>query len=494
MERIGEKISGCEMVDLRRRGLRFGTNPIRPRAFLSMEFPPPLPPVAFQSGSDGAKLSRSGEVGALGVREKADRRFLKVNTSKLAQTIDEARRPNQPTESATRAVYDSAWRGVARRGGLAAWSIACRALQRREEARFSGGSDHRPAEVFGRELRVALVKQTAYADLYSNPSSTTPRDLLESSWHRTGPIGLFIHFDARFVIVQSEPDPECRVAEEKLAYALNDAARAHYDATRKAAQTAVAVRSESVDWSEFDVVIAIENAVPARVTRRFPRVLWATLLEHHRMAPFESYLNRPPAGYDAFLNLRYGPNPRSIHRRPHVIDWPYNFNVPDGLVGLYPEIKKEDRVFLEDHQTADVRTTFSARVGGPVADESEPRALSQFLKTMIRSKIFCAVSPSRPLGGLALIDAVASGCVVLADRSLVWNPFLVTAETDLRRVADAAEFAERVLSDGRLYSRIRTEQSRRLAWFCYERPLRQLADLIRKTPRALSAADHLQCA
>jgi len=335
-----------------------------------------------------------------------------------------------------------------------------------------------------------LVKQTTYCDLYSNPSAATVRELLESSWHRTGPIGLFLRFDARFIIVHPERDAECRIAEEKSAVGSYDPVRAENDAHRSEVQTLVAVRADAVDWSEFDLVIAIENAVPARITLKHPRVVWATLLEHHRMVPYASYLRRPPVGYDAFLNLRYGPNPRSVVRCVHVIDWPYNFNVPDGIAGLYPEVTKENLVLLEDHQTPDVRKAFASIPGGgegAVATGSLPK----FLKCMLRSKVFCAVSPSRPLGGLALIDAVAAGCVVLADRSFVWNPFLLTRETDVRSAGSATELAARLLRDAVLFSRMQSEQARRLAWFCHERPLRQLAQLIRSSPRALSAAEHL---
>jgi hypothetical protein len=68
------------------------------------------------------------------------------------------------------------------------------------------------------------------------------------------------------------------VGEEKLAYALDDPARAKHDAARKAVQSVAAVSAESVDWSAVDLVIATENAVPARLTRRYPQVLWATRL------------------------------------------------------------------------------------------------------------------------------------------------------------------------------------------------------------------------
>jgi len=382
------------------------------------------------------------------------------------------------------------WKDYARKSGLAAWSALCGGLEHREREVFDG-VESSPPPSFHRSLRVALVKQTTYSDLYSDPSALGPRELLESSWHRTGPIGLFLHFQARFFIVHPESDPECRVAEEKFSYAATDPARARDDSHRRTVQTRVAVRAAEVNWSDFDLVIAIENAVPARVTKKHPRVLWATLLEHHRMAPYGYYLKRAPEGYDAFLNLRYGPNPRSLLRQAHVVDWPYNFNVPEGLARLYPEVAKENRSMLEDHQSTEVKEAFAARriswTGGEVTAQTLPR----FLKAMVQAKVFCAVHPTRPLGGLALIDAVAAGCVVMADRSCIWNPYLVTPETNLRNAGQAVELADRLMADEIFFARVHAEQSRRLAWFCCERPLRQIADLLRAIPRTLSARGHL---
>jgi hypothetical protein len=186
-----------------------------------------------------------------------------------------------PTDGGESAATEiSGVRQFARRRGLAAWSLACRTLVRREKGRFSMLTGDQESEIFDRLLRVALVKQTACGDLYSSPAAATPRELLKSSWHRPGPIGLFTLFNARFYIVHPEPGPECRVGEEKLAYALDDPARAKHDAARKAVQSVAAVSAESVDWSAVDLVIATENAVPARLTRRYPQVLWATRLGH----------------------------------------------------------------------------------------------------------------------------------------------------------------------------------------------------------------------
>jgi len=413
-----------------------------------------------------------------------------MNRAPAVDRLDLSRAPIVVGAKPAQASRNSLLGLLVRKGGLAAWSATCRTFERFEESQFSGNSEFQPPKSFARSLRVALVKQSTYCDLYSNPSAATARELLESSWHRTGPIGLFLRFDARFIIVRPEPDVECRVAEEKRVYGLSDPGRARTDAERVGKQSAVAVAADSVDWSEFDLVIAIENAVPTRIALMHPKVLWATLLEHHRMLPYAAYLRRPPAGYDAFLNLRYGPNPRSLGRRAHVIDWPYNFNLPRGISDLYPEVARENRVFLEDHQTGGIRTALSG-MNQDGADAPAAQDLPQFLKSMLRSKVFCAVRPSRPLGGLALIDAVASGCVVLADRSFVWNPFLITRETDVRSVDRAVELTRLLFRDASLFSRIQSEQARRLAWFCHERPLGQFAQLVRSSPRTLSAAKHL---
>lgn len=381
-------------------------------------------------------------------------------------------------------------RAALRGCGLASWSAGCGILERRERRFFNSSNPVAGKNVFGKNLRVALVKQTTYSDLYSNPAAGTPRELLESSWHRTGPLGLFTSFTSRFMIVHPEPDAECAVALEKTAYAAIDPLRAADDERRRLAQQAVAVRAGDVDWSEFDVVIAIENSVPARITRRHPGVLWATLLEHHRMARFRDYLRQPPTGYDAFLNLRFGPNPQSVLRRPHVIDWPYNFNAPGGLANLYPEIERESLVMLEDHQDDVMKGAITTRgcrwTGGTITAVS----LRQFVESLARSKVFCAARPSRPLGGLALIDAVAAGCVVIADRSKLWNPFLITPESDVRDASEAAKLASRLLVDDALFQKIQAEQNRRLAWFCLERPLRQLDALIQMCARKLTARAH----
>ena len=69
-------------------------------------------------------------------------------------------------------------------------------------------------EIFKRRLKVALVKQYTYCDLYTKPGRFTPQ-LIFSSNHRSGPVGLMSDIEADFIIVEEASDAECQIWRSK---------------------------------------------------------------------------------------------------------------------------------------------------------------------------------------------------------------------------------------------------------------------------------------
>ena len=66
-------------------------------------------------------------------------------------------------------------------------------------------------------MKIALIKQDTYQDLYVGDKNFTPKELLLSSIMRVGPIGLFTICDADFFIVKEDLEyKECRVWEKVL--------------------------------------------------------------------------------------------------------------------------------------------------------------------------------------------------------------------------------------------------------------------------------------
>ena len=118
----------------------------------------------------------------------------------------------------------------------------------------------------------------------------------------------------------------------------------------RALQKQRAIAPDDVDWGQFDLVVTIENAIPARITRQFPQTRWATFLEHHRMPQYREYLLRPPPGYDYFFTQRYGPNPQNLWQGKHAIDLSYGFKRARDVSQLFPHVKKKPLVHVEDHQ------------------------------------------------------------------------------------------------------------------------------------------------
>lgn len=355
--------------------------------------------------------------------------------------------------------------------GVNLWSRACGLME---------GFEHIPENTpdILASWKIALVKQSTYCDLYTLPGSD-PKELLASSIHRTGPIGLFLKFDARFIIVHPEPDPECRVWEEKLAYETPGSERAERFPKLRAQQAEVAVSVRDVDWSQFDIVIAIENAVPASITEKYPSVFWCTQLEHHKLKPYRHYLRHKPHGYDAFLHHRYGPNPGSIFKKPHVVEFPYGLNFVGGLREIYLDVRQMPRrVMLEDHQDFSILAPLLQQQKINFYQGGEPSgSLQAYHRRLAASRILLAPNSSRPLGGLAAIDAAAMDCLIIGNRAQMWNPFIVLPELDCREPRQAVRLAAELLDDSDRYDALIAKQSSRINWFGWVRPLRQIAEI-----------------
>ena len=363
---------------------------------------------------------------------------------------------------------------------VGAWALVCRQLEKRERRDWTGPD--LCGELDLGSLRVALVKQSTYCDLYADPAATSPYDLLASSWHRTGPIGLFLGCNARFIVVDPDDAPECKVWEEKLAYEQGSGERGERFPRIRKAQSRVAVAADTVDWAQFDVVIALENAVPARVTTRYPSVLWCTMLEHHRMRPYRSYLAKTPAGYDVFLNLRMGPNPVSLFRKPHVVDFPYGLNRAGGLAEIYQRDSRAARgVMLEDNQDVKLLGPLLAARGIDWTQGGVPGgSLVDYHKKLARCRVLLAPRSARPLGGLAALDAAAMDCLIVGRGADCWNPYLILPELDIGDPALAVTRVAELLADDGEFQRLLIKQRARMSWFGWERPWRQLLAVRRK--------------
>lgn len=363
------------------------------------------------------------------------------------------------------------------------WSLASEILTRREK-RPSG-----PLPL--PQGPVALVKSAAYRDLPTlhfaprgvpltdgllwhpppGTSAADPAQWVLSTHQRTGPFALVRDLGADALIVRDEPDLECLVWQERRArdplhpFWTNGFAR----------QRDLALPAASVDWSAYSVVVALENAVPARITRLHPRTLWLTQMEDHRMQAWKRARRRPPTGYQGFLNLVAGPCLRSCNRRPHELEWPFTLLRPGAIRALFPEIPKSVDAHLETNQDPSVAP--QVRAAGLTFSEGRGLSPPAYYRALCAARCFLCPCPQRPIYGSAVADAVAADCLVIGNRRAFWFPHLIQPELHAADIPTALRLFRQLARDPARCQDLLQRQRRALEWFHWERPLFQLQSL-----------------
>lgn len=351
-------------------------------------------------------------------------------------------------------------------------------------------------------LRIALVKQSSYADLYSIPSiggvegRRSAREVYESSNFRSGPVGLLAQFDCDFIIVECADAPECKVWEYRLPGEATDKASVteHKRKLRKE-QLPCAVDASVIDWSEYDVVICLENAVPSTITRTYPETIWATMLEWFGMPQYKRYLLKPPRGYDVFLTQVFSSTPFDCMLPPTALHWPYGFLHSSSFreLGLLHAVEKGDSIVL-DQNAESLRhdlvedPSLAARLkllGG--------MKIKDFAVRMAEAKYYTSVGSSRLLWGNGTMDVAALGALILTDRSKLINSAVVGPECHVSNAEGLKNKVGRLDADPELYQSTLESQRQRLDYFAFWRPLFELHHYASKHARLGQIAEKLEC-
>ena len=344
---------------------------------------------------------------------------------------------------------------------LCSWQMMLRFLERFERINPSMDS-------FPKSTKVALVKQYVYADLYSKTfvNHTNVDEIIDSSNHRSGPVGLLKYFKTDFYIVDVvENDAECNVYKEK------GENKKWIEVSKE--QKKYSVNSEEINWSEYDLVICIENAVPYEVVKKHKSTTtWATMLETHTMPSYRRYLRKPPKGYDVFLNQQFGPNPINIFKKKHVIDWSYSFNYT-----LERGIEKPKSIIIETHTSSKDKNFIQSLEGFEFDHSDQNRTTGEYIDVLIKTKylILPTSETEKILTGNITIEAAANGVLILGNKNFVWNPFVICDACHVKSLSKLKSTIEAIEKDKSLYNKLIEEQSKRLDYFGFTRPLSQLS-------------------
>jgi len=352
--------------------------------------------------------------------------------------------------------------------------------------------------------RIALVKQDCNEDLYCCPPEAGTREILQSTLLRSGPIGLFTSFNTTFLIVRTEPDPECNIWREKwdplrwCPPAWFEAFRDHVPG-RDHGQSMFAQGVDDVDWNEFDIVISVDVSVPARVSEKYPHVVWAYFVREIKAPSYSASLEVPIVGQDLYLNHQFAL--RRLGGKPHVLDFPYHFQYPGVFHAImeidWPESSARVGTFVEHHTARAANPEQLAALeefGAVRADRLEDervdavsgeripaRTMSpEGMRALLNSKYHVKWG-GRSTFGTAKVEAIAAGCLVLCDRNRDATGFLQSSATSFDGFDEMISKMRALEADPPLFDREKRRQQLLVEYLCYLRPANDLLDAWRRT-------------
>jgi len=332
--------------------------------------------------------------------------------------------------------------------------------------------DHAP-------LRVCLVKQKSTYDLYTKETRDLAELVASSNW-RTGPLALWQAFDCEFRLVEDDSASECQLGKADWGryvegWKLFDDARTY-------------LKAEEIDWSAYDVVVTIDVAVPTRVIRAFPEVMWCYYFIEGGVTGIDNaHRGSPYFGYNVFFTHRLGQKllasgSRQVRQmaceRRAALDFPYYFLSATTVQSLYEPFPKSGAIL--SHQSREVVTALESasleRLGPLWCDYPAPIASVHHHE--VESKFFILHPRAAVCAGTQVIEATSAGCVVLGPSNRLWGyPALLSENWEQLEMEGILREYRRLEEDVDEYARVKSMQATRVDQWCYEIPRRNLERL-----------------
>ena len=331
---------------------------------------------------------------------------------------------------------------------------------------------------FWRTRRVALVKQTAYHALYLRTDQPDWKKTVLSSYCHLGPFSLLAELGADYHIVRQAKEPETFRWKDKYAYDPDPEAscRRRLEEVRELESSHPGnsfISVDDVNWSKYDLVIALDVPIPERIIRKCPRTLWSYYSIEAGGPLQKNSLIRPMSGYQLFLNhgfRRYRTRPRN---RNHVLEFPLQFQSPEAWRALRQAVQPGDNrscILVEKNSWVDPMPASRTPIDRPTGEALE------YLRKMF-SAMACLHTTNKTRWGNWAVEAVLSGSVFLGNAGSLAQISPLLPDLDSRTLADGISRANALIESPLVWEAVQRLQTKIVDHVAFRRPL---ADLTRQ--------------
>jgi len=341
------------------------------------------------------------------------------------------------------------------------------------------------------ELKIALVKQDVYQDLYvcSSEEKDAGR-ILFSSQGRVGPIGLIADLNADFLIIKEEFARETQTYREVIPHIANDLHLLKTQTLDKLpgqefkqpgsqhVHGEFSVSCYDIDWGKYDIVISINVSLPTKLVANFPNTLFGYMIGEANMTT-----DKVLFGYDVVLNqMARG----IIADKPGVVDFPYTFlngntlqNImfntlkrPSANKGIFMEINSTDErpvTKVPDHFKRLEDLGFNINLHRQKIEDN--------LTSIYDSKYFVKMG-GRTIRGNSVAEAISLGTLVLMNRDEIIHSELITDETNVKTMDDVVALIQKLEADDDLYDKLLQKQKELVTRYFFDIPLQSLRNCL----------------
>lgn len=340
--------------------------------------------------------------------------------------------------------------------------------------------------------KIAFVKQVVYQDLYCSSSDSSISDIIFSSYKRSGPVGLFTKFDTDFYIVDVEKDPECNIWKEKCKpenIATYEALKTNISswgqiAGHKFSQGHYSRKCADINWEKYDIVITLDAAIPARITLKYPKILWTYYIGEGVQPTFKASFKKPVKGYDCFLTQDCS---LKTNNQSHIIEFPYHlqyFGCFHELLKIKEKDLKREGIYLETHTDMYFKSNNDQlqKLSNicNVKRYMHGISLKEMIFNHLNSKYFIQFIDSKKTKirsgtrGNAVIQAIASGNLAIAKKENIKNIDILTPNTLVNTFEDLIRVVNYFEKNPDMYKKELKLQRQKLNYLCFNRPMNEL--------------------
>ena len=346
-------------------------------------------------------------------------------------------------------------------------------------------------------MKIALVKQEVYQDLYVCPSTEKDAaNILFSSMGRVGPIGLMAELGADFYIVKEEPNRETQVYRKVIPHIAKHLYLLKTETLDKIPGQGFkqpgspypngkfAVPCRDIDWGKYDVVISINVSLPTEVVRSYPNTLFGYMIGEANMATGSVHF-----GYDITLNqMARG----KVAQHGSIVDFPYTFvnehTLENIMQGYLKRPSHHQGIFMEINSTTERPVTKAPAHFQPLIDAGyeiifHKQRIFDNLQSIYDAKYFVKMG-GRAIRGNSVAEAISLGALAIMNRDEVIHHELIIDECNVKTMDEMLKLINRLEADSVLYQQLREKQGNVLKRLFFEAPIESLKNCLEEKRKA----------